>query len=88
VKYRKKPLVIEARQFTGPGDGPAIAGWCGGEYKDPGGAKPLIVVHTLEGEMVAFPGDWVIHGVIGEFYPCKPEVFAATYEPAEAGEES
>lgn len=45
-------------------------------------------IHTLEGTMVAEPGDWVITGVKGERYPCKPDIFAATYEPAEevAGE--
>lgn len=56
--------------------------------------KPVIIeayqtdvevkIPTLEGEMTASPGDWIITGVKGERYPCKPDIFAATYEPAEA----
>lgn len=42
-----------------------------------------IQLPTLEGEMLARPGDWIIHGVKGEFYPCKPDIFATTYEPVE-----
>lgn len=43
----------------------------------------LLSIDTLEGVMRAIPGDWIIRGVQGEFYPCKPDIFAATYEPAE-----
>ena len=43
-----------------------------------------IFIRTLEGEMTATQGDWIIKGVKGEFYPCKPDIFAATYEPADA----
>ena len=51
--------------------------------------KPVVIeamqlVGTLEGVMQAKPGDWIIRGVQGEFYPCKPDIFAATYEPADA----
>lgn len=42
-----------------------------------------IAIPTLEGTMIASPGDWIITGVKGEIYPCKPDIFAATYEPAE-----
>src|SRR5438105_4286987 len=42
-----------------------------------------LVIHTLEGDMTAQEGDWIIKGVKGEFYPCKPDIFAATYEPVE-----
>ena len=41
------------------------------------------VIKTLEGDMVAEPGDWIITGIKGERYPCKPDIFAATYEPAD-----
>ena len=44
--------------------------------------KLPVVITTLEGEMTASPGDWIIKGVKGEFYPCKPDIFEATYEPA------
>lgn len=41
-----------------------------------------ILIHTLEGNVLASPSDWIIRGVAGEFYPCKPEIFEATYEPS------
>ena len=50
-----------------------------GIYIDPGTGE--LVIRTLEGDMRASHGDWIIRGVKGEFYPCKPEIFAATYEP-------
>jgi hypothetical protein len=46
------------------------------------GTEPL-VIHTLEGDMIAMPGDWIITGIAGETYPCKPDIFRATYEPVE-----
>lgn len=47
-----------------------------------------VVVKTLEGNMYAQPGDWIITGVKGERYPCKPDIFEATYEPVDEGETS
>jgi len=77
--FRKKPVVIEARLFESIGDGSLIAQWCGGSNE----ASPEHVdIATLEGTMRADLGDWIIKGVQGEFYPCKPDIFAATYEPA------
>lgn len=67
MKYRKKPVVIEASQWHKEGDHPAVFN---GQ------------VQTLEGPLNVSPGDFIICGVKGEFYPCKPDVFAATYEPA------
>ena len=88
--YRKKPVTIEARQWSGAGgtaEAQGLARWCGGNYHlhEPFGRQgvPCIEVSTLEGVMVAHLGDWVIKGVKGEFYPCKPDVFEATYEPVE-----
>jgi hypothetical protein len=77
-QYRKKPVVIEA---FGPLDGhniQDIADWSGGRraYAAP---SPLII-DTLEGAMSVGEGDYVIKGVHGEFYPCKPDIFEATYE--------
>ena len=82
-KYRKKPIVIEARQIVGYTDmlGPdGIAAWCGGTpaQEDPGPAYMLIP--TREGVMRADVRDWIIKGIAGEFYPCKPDIFEATYE--------
>jgi len=82
AQFRKKPVVIEATQWFKHGDHPAVVpvpydhptshhaintgewGWC----------------PTLEGGHLVQPGDWIITGVQGERYPCKPEIFAATYE--------
>ncbi len=56
--------------------------WQGATARDPFGAD--LAVKTLEGTMYASPGDWIIRGVKGELYPCKPDIFAATYEPVAA----
>jgi hypothetical protein len=108
-KFRKRPMVIEARQFDGTigtaydlldwmwyGDGRvkkgdpfpkgvddprALSGY-GTTDSDDG---PLWI-RTMEGQMTVSPQDWVICGVKGEFYPCKPDIFAATYEPVETTE--
>jgi hypothetical protein len=78
ARYRKKPVVIEALCFDG--NFQEIEEFCGGDAEFRDGE---LVVATLEGALRASPGDWIIKGVKGEFYPCKPEVFEATYEQAE-----
>ena len=82
MKFRKKPVVIEAMLFTGIDNAFTLAAWCNGEA---GGASNecVILIPTLEGTMSATPGDYIIKGVKGEFYPCKPDIFEATYEAAE-----
>lgn len=88
ARFRKKPVVIEAVQFDpslGCGTnrvmnwlslhGANISGWT---FHDTD-----ITIPTLEGNMKALPGDWIIRGVKGEFYPCKPDIFEATYELVE-----
>lgn len=80
-KYRKKPVVIDAVQFI-PTDTVNVLTFlegCTGWHM----TGKAIVIPTLEGDMLASPGDWIIKGIKGEFYPCKPDIFAATYEPAE-----
>lgn len=91
--YRKKPVVIEAMQFRGvdtalhdidyvvsfddwmvANQGDAVCRYVG----------ETLVIPTLEGDMTATPGDWIIRGIQGELYPCKPDIFAATYEPLPA----
>lgn len=74
MKFRKKPVVIEATQWFKDGDHP--------EVKMTNGGKDAII-HTLEGPHFVTPGDWIITGVKGEHYPCKPDIFEMTYEPAE-----
>lgn len=78
AKFRKKPVVIEAVQFTGKNDAEVLA-FCPSAV-DPDDTKPGIDIPTLEGVMRADVGDWIICGIKGEFYPCKPDIFAATYE--------
>lgn len=86
AKYRKKPVVIEAFQLPGVGEPPEpFLDWAQAQgltnfFSD---EDEGIVIPTREGDMRADPGDWVIKGIAGEFYPCKPDIFAMTYEPAE-----
>jgi hypothetical protein len=80
-KYRKKPVIVEAEQWDGSYDGAlSIRHFLECEHEI---LKDKIIIKTLEGDMEASPGDWVIKGVKGEFYPCKPDIFEATYERAE-----
>lgn len=81
MKYRKKPVVVEAQKLT-KRNFAALAEWCGGVIIKDGRAYSLLLIKTLEGEMKANLGDYIIKGVQGEFYPCKPDIFEATYEPA------
>lgn len=75
--YKKKPVVIEARQFKEVSDGSVIAEWCGGTNEN---SPTQIDIKTLEGVMTASLGDFIIKGVKNEFYPCKSDIFEATYE--------
>ncbi len=77
--YRKKPVVIEAiRYFDGIQPGELAADAMAGRirYREDGTA----LIKTLEGDMVAQSGDWIIRGTKGELYPCKPDIFADIYE--------
>jgi hypothetical protein len=120
MKFRKKPVVIDATQWFENGDHPEdyassrdgfesgalreftrkANNWEGDVvryYRHPGveGQKECkrcqIIMHlhgwvdTLEGGHIVCPGDWIITGIKGEHYPCKPDIFAATYEPLERG---
>lgn len=84
-KYRKKPVVIEAVHYKDANQQQAIIEWM--ENREPGyvcdiylvGNHP-IPIETLEGTMIANVGDWIIKGIAGEFYPCRNDIFQATYE--------
>jgi len=78
AKYRKKPVVIEAVQFDGENTAD-IHEFCEGKALEPVGENYMEIV-TLEGTMRASSGDFIIKGVSGEFYPCKPDTFEKTYE--------
>jgi hypothetical protein len=87
MKFRKKPVEIQAVQWTGDNTSDVIdwvlhtgsrsARWH--EPTDPHGEH--LAIDTLEGTMRAAVGDWIVRGVKGEHYPCKPDIFEATYEP-------
>lgn len=82
TKFRKKPIVIEASQYF---PGVVIPGVTYSVPMRDGEVLPGMsaYIDTLEGRMEVSPGDWVITGVKGEIYPCKPDIFAATYELVE-----
>ena len=75
-KYRKKPVVIEAIQWIG-NNLSEIDNFISRTVDN---KETTLVIHTLEGDMEASIGDYIIKGVNGEFYPCKPDIFDKTYE--------
>ena len=83
MKYRKKPVVIEAEHFTDESKNRVFA-WASEKqmnvYPSFDDAKPVLRIPTLEGEMTASFGDYIICGINGELYPCKPDIFDKTYE--------
>ena len=91
MKYRKKPVVIEAIQWVD--NTSDVLNFCGKYYTynvydsawrvGQGPASEELIIHTLEGDMIASRGDYIIKGVNGEFYPCKPDIFEKTYEKVE-----
>lgn len=86
-QFKKKPVVIEAIQFDGTNraavaeftQGEALSAWTMAEID-------TMTIPTLEGDMQASKMDWIIKGVGGEFYPCKPDIFAMTYDPVQSEE--
>lgn len=81
MKFKKKPVVIDAIQFDRNVE--EVVRFIGGSDGDQFIARPpdAIAIVTLEGTMWAARYDWIIKGVKGEFYPCKPDIFEATYDP-------
>lgn len=78
--FRKRPVVITACQYV-QGKSEEVLRFTSGQATwDDVVNKGTLVIHTLEGTMTVSVGDWVIRGVQGEYYPCKPDIFAATYE--------
>lgn len=90
MKFRKKPVVIEAVQFNGFENGSVVLSdrpnWLVNEF----GNTVLffhepntLIIKTLEGDMTVSVGDWIIKGIHSELYPCKPDIFEKTYEKVE-----
>lgn len=86
-RFRKKPVVLEARRFDAVtiDEQERLADWCRGRLRGTRlpATERVIQIDTLEGEITASHGDWVIQGVKGEFYPCKPDIFDELYEVAD-----
>lgn len=81
MKYRKKPVIIEAVQWSGNNLNEILDFMKDKQpnyYEDD--EQKLLTIQTLEGNMIASVGDYIIKGVQGEFYPCKPDIFKKTYE--------
>ena len=85
MRYRKKPVEVEAFRWTGGQDQTEDPAWFVEAFK--AGVVsvrcPYLYIDTLEGTHTANPGDYIIRGVKGELYPCKPDIFRATYEPVD-----
>jgi len=94
-KFRKRPVEIEAVQLTRDSlaeivklfESSPTSRWIRETQVDPETEEPLVgkglIIHTLEGDMLARQGDWIIRGVNGELYPCKPDIFEKTYDPVD-----
>lgn len=91
TQYRKKPIVINAMQWWHDGDHPAVTVLSAAHAYESTGPLDFTCricatrdshgwIATLEGGHIVCPGDWIITGVQGEQYPCKPDIFTATYE--------
>lgn len=90
MKYRKKPVVVEAFKWTADINQTEDPVWmlealeCGEAWFENCGTKEVkLVIKTLEGNHIANPGDYIIKGIKGELYPCKPDIFEQTYETVE-----
>lgn len=91
MKYRKRPVTIDAFRWTGGPDQEEDPEWIVKAISDgivyiEGGGTPQVrlSIYTLEGRISGSPGDYIIRGVKGEIYPCKPDIFEQTYERVEA----
>ncbi len=80
MKYRKRPIIIDAERWTGQ-NRHIIGAFIPFEKRY--FLSDSVRIITLEGTMIADVGDWIIKGIRDEFYPCKPDIFEATYEPVE-----
>ena len=91
ARFRKRPVVVEAMLWYGPGSANELVRFLDGDAAGPTTLRrdgENLLISTLEGTMRCPPGNWLIRGVNGELYPCDPDVFSKTYEPVhDASEE-
>ncbi len=87
MKYKKRPIMVEAVQWTDDNID-EIFDFCTAAYLDADNPRNEVELHirTREGSLVANDGDYIIKGIQGEYYPCKPDIFEQTYEPVKDGE--
>lgn len=85
MRFRKKPVEIDAVRWTGF-NYDEVQSFVGDKVTSGFVSERGLLVHTLEGTITARVGDWIIKGIQGEFYPCKPDIFEQTYEPVESYE--
>lgn len=83
MKYRKKPIVIEAIQYNGMNLEKITNAFTDFECTLEAGVGAILGIYTLEGKMLCEIGDYIIKGIKGEFYPCKPDIFEETYDKVE-----
>ena len=89
MKYKKKPIIVEAFKWTGGYEGEDPVWACDAvkrgdiRFESAGSVDVIMYIQTLEGVMKARPGDYIIQGINGEIYPCKPDIFEKTYEAIE-----
>jgi hypothetical protein len=85
-RYRKRPVKVDAVEWTGE-NAQEVAAFVGGqaELLEWGLGKGKWIIFTLEGKMEASPGDYIVRGIKGEYYPVKPDIFKQTYEPVTDG---
>ena len=79
MTFRKKPVTIQAMQWKGNNIHECLA-FCPKARRASGTSEETLIIDTLEGAMICSTGDWIIKGVAGEFYPCKPDIFQKTYD--------
>ncbi len=81
--YRKKPVTIEAWKWGGHSTSSERPDWLRGSNVKADHNEEILIITTLEGDMTAIKGDWIIKGTKGELYPCKPDIFAEIYDLVE-----
>ena len=86
--YRKRPVEIAAEQYTGNNLKSIRSHFPKMKIAEDAKGGKSFIIFTLECQHIAIPGDWIIQGVKGEYYPCKPDIFEMTYEPASSEETS
>src|SRR4029077_16070535 len=88
LRFRKKPIVVEAVQYEGAGNfaGNNVPDWLWDAFanNEAVNRNGRLIIKTLEGDLLVCEDDWIIRGVRGELYPCKPDIFEASYEPVPA----